>query len=151
MDIEELFNTKTGILNNKLVYTFTFKNCEITELRIMNSVKCMKDILDTLFIDKVKNVCFVFVIDEITIPSNYKYFKDFTSVFDKYQEIIKEKVRFTIIQSNSNIFQLLFSVFKQYYKPIKPMYVCSNEEDVKNCLKSKKEREKFKNVSDMIS
>ena len=123
MEIQEIFDTKTEIISNKLVYTFTLRNCEITQLRLLKS---------------------------ITIPANYEYIKDLTEVFSEYEPIVKEKVKFSIIQSKSSIFQLLFSIFKKYYNPIKPMYVCHDEDDVQKCLSSKKDREKYQNVSDMI-
>jgi len=150
MEIQEIFDTKTEIIGNKLVYTFTLRNSEITQLRLLKSIECMHKILDTLFSENVKNVCFVFAIDNITIPANYECIKDLTEVFSEYEQIVKEKVKFSIIQSKSSIFQLLFSIFKKYYKPIKPMYVCNDEDDVQKCLSSRKDREKYQNVSDMI-
>lgn len=150
MEIQEIVDIESKIISKKLVYTFTLKNCEITQLRVLKTIECIKTILDTLFLEDVKNVCFVFVIDELIIPANYEYIKDLTDVFSRYEEIVKEKVKFSIIQSNSSVFQLLFSIIKKYYIPIKPLYVCSKNDDVVKCLSNKKEREKYQNVSDMI-
>lgn len=150
MDIETLFEIDTKIAHNKLVYSFTYKNREMTKLRIMKMVKDVEDVLKTFHLDNVKNICFVFVINDVTIPSNFDFLEDLSRLFQKYKDVIKQKLNFTIVYSQNSIFNILFTAFQKYYHPIKPMYVCNSEDDVDICLKSKIEREKFPNVSNMV-
>ena len=39
---------------------------------------------------------------------------------------------------------LFFKIFKKYYNPIKPLYLCKNEEQTNNCLFNENIRNKFK-------
>lgn len=150
MNIDALFKIDTKIAYNKLIYSFTYNNHEMTKLRIMKMVEDVEEVLKTFNLDNVKNVCFVFVINEVTIPSNFDFLKDLSCLFHKYKDVIKEKLKFTIVHSKNSIFNILFTSFKTYYHPIKPMYICNCEDDVNTCLKSKTEREKFPNISNMV-
>lgn len=150
MEIQELFHVNTYVSDNKLIYSFVYNNCDITDLRVMKTIESVKAILDTLYLDEVKNVCFVFIIDRITIPTNYILFKEFANTFKKYFDVIDAKLKFSIVQSSSNIFQMFFSTFKKFYEPIKPLYLCADEIETKHCIASKIKRAKFPNISSLL-
>ena len=117
---------------------------------MLKTIEMMKKVLDSFHKEEVTNICFVFVFNSIKMPTNMKLIKDFASTFHAYGDVINKKLDFTIIQSNNNIFKLFFSLFKMYYEPIKPLYLCENDESTEKCLVSNSERSKAANFSDMV-
>lgn len=150
MDIESLLDIKTEILQNRVVFRFTYDGKKITELRMLKTIEMMNAALETLYKDEIKNVCFVFVVSSLEMPTNVGVFKDFASVFVSHTNIIEKKLNFTIIQSDNKIFKLFFSILKMYYQPIKPLYMCEDSKSTENCLISSSERNKTANFSDVI-
>jgi hypothetical protein len=150
MEIENLFNLETKISQHRVVFKFVYTETPITELRMLKTIEMMKKVLDSFHKEEVTNICFVFVINSIKMPTNMKLIKDFASTFHAYGDVINKKLDFTIIQSNNNIFKLFFSLFKMYYEPIKPLYLCENDESTEKCLVSNSERSKAANFSDMV-
>ena len=151
MDIENLFDLDTKITQKRVVFKFTYTEISITELRMLKTIEMLKKVLDSFHKDEIKNICFVFVINSIKMPANMKLVKDFAATFHSYSDVINEKLDFTIIQSNNNIFKVFFSLFKMYYEPIKPLYMCESDEVTEKCLESKNERSKTANFSEMIN
>jgi len=151
MEIENLFALETKIINNRVVFKFTFTESEITELRMVKTIEMLKKVLDSFHRDEIKHICFVFVINSIRMPSNMKLIKDFASTFHSYSEVINEKLDFTIIQSSNNIFKMFFSLFRMYYDPIKPLYMSKDDATTEKCLDSKDERNNVANFVDMVN
>lgn len=150
MEIENLFELETKIVDNIVVFNFVYTEKPITELRMLKTIEMMKSVLESFHKKEIKHVSFVFVINKLKLPTNMSLIKDFASTFHSYGDIINEKLDFTIIQSHSSIFKLFFSLFKMYYEPIKPLYLCESDESTENCLKNKNERSKVANFSDML-
>ena len=150
MEIENLFTLKTEIITNRVVFKFIFNEKSITELRMLKTTEMLKSVFESFKTQEIKHVCFVFVINKIKMPANLALFKDFAKTFNDYSDLINEKLDFTIIQTNNGIFKMFFSLFKLYYAPIKPLYMCESDESTEKCLTSNNERNKVKNFSDMI-
>jgi hypothetical protein len=150
MEIDDLFILHTKIVQNRVVFKFVYSEIPITELRMLQASDMMKNVLESCHKKEITNICFVFVINSVEMPINMKLIKNFATSFQSYYDIINKKLDFTIIQSNNNIFRLCFSLFKMYYEPIKPLYMCENDESTQKCLLSKSERSKVANLSDMI-
>lgn len=150
MDIDPLFDVNVYIEDKKLIYKFTYKGLEITDLRMLKTIEVMKGALETLKRDDVINGHFVFVVDNITIPTNYSLLKDFAHLFYNYTELITQKVQFTVVQSQSSIFNMFFSLFKQFYKPVKPLYLTTNDKETEDCIKDPEYRKTLPNVSNMV-
>jgi len=150
MEIENLLNLETKILHNRIVFKFVYTEKPITELRMLKTIEIIKKVLDSFYRVEATNICFVFVINSITMPTNMKLIKDFAATFHAYSDVINKKLDFTIIQSNNKIFNLFFSLFKMYYEPIKPLYLCESNESTEKCLTSNNERSKVTNFSDMV-
>lgn len=150
MEIEDLFQLDTKIVKNRVVFKFVYLEKQITELRMLKTIETIKSVLESFRKKEIKHVSFVFIINQIELPANMNLIKDFASTFHSYAEIINEKLDFTIIQTNSSIFKLFFSVFKMYYEPVKPLYLCESDESTEKCLESKDERGKVANFSDML-
>tara|TARA_Y100000389_G_C17347598_1_gene456668 strand:+ start:128 stop:586 length:459 start_codon:yes stop_codon:yes gene_type:complete len=150
MEIENLFDLDTKIVANKVVFKFVYTEKPITELRMLKTIEMMKNVLETFREKRINHVSFVFVINQIEMPTNMGLFENFASTFHSYTNIINQKLDFTIIQSNSRIFKLFFSLFKMYYEPIKPLYLCENDKSTEQCLESQDERNKVANFADML-
>jgi len=150
MEIENLFKFESIVVKGRVVFKFIFREIQITELRMLKTVQLMKEVLDSFHKDEIKNVCFVFVINKMQMPTNISLFKEFASIFKSYSNVINEKLDFTIIQSNSGIFKMFFSLFKMYYEPIKPLYMCESDESTEKCLISNSERSKTATFSDIL-
>tara|TARA_A100001011_G_scaffold400242_1_gene513471 strand:+ start:7158 stop:7616 length:459 start_codon:yes stop_codon:yes gene_type:complete len=151
MEIENLFILDTKITQNMVVFKFTYTEKPITELRMLKTIEMLKNVLNSFHRNEIKNICFVFVVNSIQMPSNMKLFKDFAETFHSYSDVINKKLNFTIIQSNNKIFKVFFSLFKVYYEPIKPLYMSESDEVTKKCLESKTERSKTEIFSKIIN
>lgn len=150
MEIENLLDLESKIVANRVVFKFTFKEKPITELRMLKTTEMLKSVFESFNTQEIKHVCFVFVINKMKMPANLGLFKDFAKTFNDYSDVINEKLDFTIIQTNNGIFKMFFSLFRLYYVPIKPLYMCENDESTEKCLTNNNERNKVKNFSDMI-
>lgn len=150
MEIEDLFDLGAEIVKSRVVFKFVYTEKLITELRMLKTIETLKSVLESFQKEEIKHISFVFVINKINMPTNMGLIKNFASTFHSYSEIIEQKLDFTIIQSNSSIFKLFFSLFKMYYEPIKPLYLCESDESTEKCLKSNDERNKVANFADML-
>ena len=150
MDIDDLLILETKIVQKKLVFKFTLADKSITELRMAKTIGMIDDVLKSFYRKDVTKVCFIFIVDSVKLPSNLSLLADFSNKFREYTDIIKEKLDFTIIQSNNGLFKIFFSLFKQFYVPIKPLYICETEESTEECLTNSIEREKKSNISNMV-
>lgn len=150
MEIEDLFFLDTKIVENRVVFQFTYTETPVTELRMLKTIEMLKNVLNLFHNDEIKNICFVFIINSFQMPANMKLIKDFAGTFHSYADVINKKLDFTIIQSNNGLFKVFFSLFKMYYEPMKPLYMCENDGLTEKCLKSNNERDKTTNLSDMM-
>lgn len=149
MEIESLLDLESNIVSNRVIFKLTFKDAHITELRMLKTTELLKSVFESFKTTEIKRVCLVFVVNKIKMPANLSLFKNFAEAFNNYSEVINEKLDFTIIQTNNGVFRMFFSLFKMYYEPIKPLYMCENDEITTKCLMSNSERKKVKNFSDM--
>ena len=150
MEIENLLNLNTIVKDNAVIYKFTYTNIDITDLRMLKTIQGVKQVLDSFYDKNIKRVYFIFAATEVSVPANFNLFKDFIKCFYSYGEILKKKLEFTIVQSNNSLFNIFFKLFEQHYTPVRPMYLCSNENETKKCLKDKKFRDKLPNISKMV-
>lgn len=150
MDIESLLDINTEVLKGRVVFKFTYNGEPITELRMLKTNDLMKVVLESLYKDEIKNVCFVFIIDSLEMPTNMNLVKVFASMFHSHVNIIEKKLDFTVIQSKSGVFKMFFSILKMYYQPIKPLYISESDESTEKCLTSSSERDKIANFSDEV-
>ena len=148
--IDDIFNVTTYIENKKLIMKFEGKDIVLTELKVMKFMKKMESVLEGLYDDRIKSFYFIFAIDGFQIPLNMGYFKDFSDMLMKHGKVIFEKLDFTIIQNDSNIFQMFFNLFKHYYQPVNSLYLCKNKEECQDCLHNEESRGKYPNILSMI-
>ncbi len=141
MSIEPLFNFEVKIENKKLLYIIESRGIEFTELRMIHFIKELDKFLETLLNEKIKKVYFIFNMTKYTIPKNLTLLRELSDVFSKYTNIFIEKLEFSIIEVDNNIFRMFLSLFKQYYTPRKPLYICKNQEETQDCLNDPKKRE----------
>ena len=150
MEIQDLLKLETKVINNRVVFKFTYTELPITQLRTLKTIEVMEGVLKSLSKKEVNKACFVFIVNSLDFNVNIKLFQEFGSIFRSYTDIITEKLDFTIIQTNNGIFKVFFSLLKRFYEPIRPLYICENDEIVNNCLKSDEEINKKCNLSERI-
>lgn len=150
MSIQSFIDFEAVIEQKKLIYRFTANGEAMTELRLVAFIQKLDQIINTLYDNKIKNVYFVFDIENLRIPSNFTLLSDFAKVFRNHEKVLTEKLMFTIIQNSTNVFLLFFRVFKKYYNPVKSLYLCLDSEQVNACLHDKEKRESFPNIISLI-
>ena len=125
--VEDILDIESYLEKNKIIYKFTYKKVEITELRMLKTIHKMKHIFDTLRMSKIKNVTFLFIVNEFIIPANFSIFKNWAQVFYDNTDVIVEKLDFTVVQLDDNkILNSFLWLFKKYYIPIKPLYMSTS-------------------------
>lgn len=150
-NIENLFTISLNKYNDDFyLLKFVYNKHEITDLRMLKFVKNAEKAINTLKNDKIKNVNLIFVLKDIIIPANFSILKDFIELFDKNSDIMINKVGFTIIENENNLFKIFINIFKQYYKPYKSLYLCRNNEETELCLNDEESRNKFPNITKLL-
>ena len=134
MSIEPFFDTKIYIEKGTLICSFISNGKELTELRGLLFIKEMTAIMEKISTIKLNRVVFIFDVDKIVLPYNYELLKSYAEVFKNHKSVIKDKLGFTIIKSESNIFRMFIKFFKKFYIPIKPVYLCSTIEESLECI-----------------
>ena len=134
MSIEPFFDTKIYIEKGTLICSFISNGKELTELRGLLFIKEMTAIMEKISTIKINKVVFLFDVDKIVLPYNYKLLKSYAQVFKDHKSVIENKLGFTIIKSESNIFRMFIKLFKKFYTPIKPLYLCSTIEESLECI-----------------
>ncbi len=150
MSIQSFIDFEAVIEQKKLIYRFTANGEAMTELRLVAFIQKLDQIINTLYDNKIKNVYFVFDIENLRIPSNFTLLSDFAKVFRNHEKVLTEKLMFTIIQNSTNVFLLFFRIFKKYYNPVKSLYLCLDAHQVNTCLHDEEKRNSFPNIISMI-
>ena len=150
MNVDNLVKFSPKIENNKLIIFFDAEYKDVTNLRLIKFLDELDKLFSDFYNDKIEDFYFVFNIDNLNIRTNFSLFKDFANFFKGHEELLLKKLKFTVIQCKNNIFKLFFSLFKQYYIPVKPLYLCSNFEEVQECLFNKEKRDKFPNICNLL-
>lgn len=153
MDNIETFVTITPkIEHKKLIVYIVANNNEITELRIFKVIEELKSLFQQIKQnDKVNEFYLVFDITQFKIPTNFRMFTSVSDLLLESKSLIVDKLKFSVIQSENNIFKMFFSLFKKYYEPIKPLYLCRTENDTKECIHSVDSRSNFPNICNILS
>lgn len=150
-NIENLFTITLNKYNDDFfVLKFVYNKHEITDLRMLKFVKNTEKAINALKNDKIKNVNLIFVLKDIIMPTNFSVLKDFIEIFDTNSEIMINKVGFTIIENENNLFKIFINIFKQYYKPYKSLYLCKTREETELCLNDEESRSKFPNITKLL-
>lgn len=145
-NIEKLFKIDTSVNNNVLYIYFNAIGSEYTELRMLDFINSYKKILEELDDERIKKICFIFNLTKMKIPTNFILVEEFAAIFDSKMELIKKKVIYSIIVTDSNLFFLFFSLFKQFYKPFKPLYLCKNDNELQDIIENPENRNKYRNI-----
>lgn len=149
--IENLFTITLNKYNDEFyLLKFIYNKHEITDLRMLKFIKNTEKAIDALKNDKIKKVNLIFILKDIIIPSNFSILKDFVEIFNRNSDIMINKVGFTIIENENNLFKIFINIFKQYYKPYKSLYLCKNNEETELCLNDETCRNKFPNITKVL-
>jgi|TARA_B110000285_G_C15132521_1_gene624637 hypothetical protein len=150
-NIENLFTISLNKYNDDFyILKFVYNKHEITDLRILKFIKNSENAINALKNDKIKNVNLIFVLKDMIIPTNFSFIKEFINIINKNSEIMINKVGFTIIENEDNLFKIFINIFKQYYKPYKSLYLCKNHEETEMCLNDEESRNKFPNITKLL-
>lgn len=150
MNVDNLVQIEPKIENGKLLIYFHTQNTEVTDLRLFKFLDDTKKLFSDFKNEKIKEFYFIFNIDELNIPTNFNLLKDFAEFFKQYEDLLMNKLVFTVVQCKNNIFKLFFSLFKKYYVPVKPLYLCANEDEVYSCVFDEEKRNSFPNICNLI-
>lgn len=148
--LQNLFEIETKIENKMLCFSFKSQKVSVTELRITKFIHDMKQVIETIYSKQINNVCFIFDLNQLNLPSNFIQIKDFSDMLRYHEKILTEKLMFTIIQNKNNVFRIFFNLFKKYYNPVKPLYLCKNDEETNVCLNDDNKRSTFPNIQSLI-
>lgn len=148
--LQNLFEIETNIENKMLCFFFRSQKVSVTELRLTKFIHDMKQVIETIYSNQIKNVCFIFDLNQLNLPSNFIQIKDFSDMLKSHEKILTEKLMFTIIQNKNNVFRIFFNLFKKYYYPVKPLYLCKDDEETCICLNDESKRSKFPNIQTLL-
>ena len=140
MSIESFFDYENVQTDDFLICKFVANGKPITYLRTISFLEKMNETMLLFRQENVLRCCLYFHVGKMKMPTNFKLLKEYSEIFKQNKDILEKKLQFTIIQSSNNVFRMFFKLFKQFYTPIKPMYLCKNDEQTENCLKSSDSR-----------
>ena len=128
--IEDACKIETKIVDSLVIINMTLKDVEITDLRMMKFIQHFKLLMDDLSDDRIKSFAFVFDIYVIKILPT-QYIKEITETLQKHKPVLLEKLRYSCVISNPIIIAPFKLILKQFYEPIKPLFLCSSVEQTK--------------------
>ena len=152
MNIEKILNIESCIKNKELIFTFRVNpDVEYTELRMMDFINDFKEILKFVSTnDNIKSYYLIFNMANVKIPSNFYMLQELSDIFsytkNPYAELGLKKLKYTIMVNSNYYVKLFFSLFKKYYNPFRPLYLCNKDEDVDKCLTDKSFRDTLINL-----
>ena len=144
--IEDVFVIHDEIQNEKLVVFINATGVKLTELRKLSFLAKMDNYLTELLKRDISTFYFVFDLNKAKIPTNFSFITGFSKLLLKHAELIESKLEFSVILNKSNVFYTFFSLFKKFYVPIKPLYLCQKYDDVITCIHNRNERKKFPEI-----
>lgn len=150
MEIETFVTIKPTIQDGKLVVVFEGNNTPITELRVLKVADEIHKLLSELSSPKIQDFYFLFQVDSIEIPSNYMYIKEIAKSLYQYEDLIMNKLNYSVVQCKSNIFKMFFSLFKKYYTPVKELYLVKTEENAQKAIHNDKFRETLPKITTLL-
>ena len=148
--IEEVFEIREEYQYNKLIVFINATGRKLTELRKLSFITKLDSYLCDLSKKDIHFFYFVFNLNKASIPTNFSFIRDFSKLLSKHQELIQYKLDFSVILYKSNLFYTFFSLFKKYYEPIKPLYLCQKYEDVLLCIHEPNKRKNFPEIVSKI-
>lgn len=134
MSLEPLFTLDVENINDLFLYRFVATGKEFTNIGALLFITEMENTMKTFSNKNIKKVALLFHLETFSMPTNHALVQKYSEVFIKNQEILRDKLQFTIIQTNNNIFDMFFTVFKLFYIPIKPLYLCKNDSETNQCI-----------------
>jgi|TARA_B100001059_G_C17769321_1_gene547473 hypothetical protein len=148
--IESFFDYDIRIENKMLIYSLVANGKDMTELRMIDFLDRMRQIMASFHDKKVTKVCLYFDVEKLKLPSNLHLIQEYSNIFKIHKEILTQKLEFTIIQTSNNVFHLFFSLFKQYYTPIKPMYLTKNHSETQSCIYDEAKRNHLDTLGNLL-
>ena len=150
--IETFVTITPKIEHKKLIVYIVANNNEITELRIFKVIEELKSLFQQIKQNaKVNEFYLVFDITQFKIPTNFRIFSSVSDFLLESKSLIIDKLNFSVIQSENNIFKMFFSLFQKYYEPIKPLYLCRTTNDTSDCIHKPESRDNFPNICTMLT
>ena len=149
-NIEKLLTIESKIIDKHVVFFMTATGKDFTELRMLEFIHDFEYVLKALTIDKITRACFVFNLNGMKIPSSFCLVKEFSDMFDPYLVVIKKKISYSVIVNENNLFSIFFAIFKQYYKPQRPLYYCKTTNEMTKILSNKELRDQQPNLNEQI-
>ena len=150
MNIEKIASITPEIKNKKLIITFSATGVPITDIRLMDFLNDSKKLAKDLDNTQINEFYFIFNIDKLKIPSNFNLFKQYASFLEEHKDLLMNKLVYSVLQCENNIFKMFFNLFKAYYIPVKPLYLCKNEKEVTQCLENESFRNSLPNMEKMV-
>ena len=151
MEIETFVTIKPTIQNGKLIILFEGNQNMITELRVLKVADEIHKLLSELQNNQVKEFYFLFQVENIQIPANFSYIEEIAKSLYKYEDLIMQKLKFSVVQCKNNLFRIFFSLFKKYYTPIKEIYLSKTREDALECIHNEQFRKTLPNISTVLN
>lgn len=148
--IEDVFTINEEYQYNKLIVFINSTGKKLTELRKLSFITKFDNYLSDLSNKDIPLFYFVFNLNKAKIPTNFSFIRDLTKLLLKHSEVIYKKLEFSVILYKSNLFYTFFNLFKRYYEPIKPLYLCQRYEDISLCIHNEKERSRFPEIISKI-
>lgn len=140
MSIEPFFDTNFYLDKDVFICSFISNGKELTELRGLLFIKQMKELMQQIDKKNINKAVFLFDVDKIVLPYNYQAIKSYAQTFIDNKSVIEKSLGFTIIKSKSNVFRIILNLLKQFYTPIKPIYLCDTIENALECVHNEEKR-----------
>ena len=128
--IEDACKIETKIVDSLVIINMKLKDIEITDLRMMKFINYFKLLMDDLNDDRIQSFAFVFDICVIKILPT-QYIKQITETLQKHKSILLKKLKYSCVVSNPIIIAPFKLILKQFYVPMRPLFLCTSIEETK--------------------
>ena len=132
-NIGNFIEIKTSVEKGLVLINIRLLDAEITKLRALKMADQMRKLFNDLHDDRIKTFVMSFDISNLQIVQK-EYIEDVIELFKASRPLFDKKLKCSCIIMNSIIAIPMKLILSKFYEPIKPLFICSNDEECRKYI-----------------
>lgn len=132
-NIGNFIEIKTSVEKGLVLINIRLLDAEITKLRALKMADQMRKLFNDLHDDRIKTFVMSFDISNLQIVQK-EYIEDVIELFKASRPLFDKKLKCSCIIMNSIIAIPMKIILSKFYEPIKPLFICSNDEECRKYI-----------------
>lgn len=132
-NIENFIEIKTSVEKKLVLIDLKLLDADITKLRALKMADQMKKLFSDLHDDRIKTFVMSFDLSNLQIVQK-EYIEDVIKLFKESRPLFDAKLKCSCIIMNSIIAIPMKLILSKFYEPIKPLFICSDEDECRKYI-----------------